>query len=117
MSGSRGLRLERDRVYGQFASPEGHSMVVKATNRGIRAQVLLNHAEGPVIAEIHNPLEPQNRTVKFRPLWQRNSRRWKDSVSSSAGAVLDRVVTAVGEQAPAGEQSRGVATQPIPEGA
>lgn len=64
-------------------------MVVQTTERGARAQVLLNHEEGPVVAEVLNPADPECRTVKFRPLWQPNHPTWKDSVARSAIDVLD----------------------------
>ncbi len=75
-------------------------MVVKATKHGVRAHVLLNHSEGPVVAEILNPVDPVGRAVRFRPLWQRNHRRWKDSVAVSASAVLDGVIAADSEVTP-----------------
>ncbi|WP_143014927.1 hypothetical protein [Glycomyces harbinensis] len=87
-------RLERDRVYGEFLSPEGHPMVVKATKQGVRAHVLLNHTEGPVVAEILDPVDPASRTIRFRPLWQTNRSRWKDTVTKSASEVLDDALAA-----------------------
>lgn len=64
-------------------------MVVQTNRRGDRAQVLLNHEEGLVVAEILNPDDPPCRTVKFSPLWRHNHRDWKDAVARSANSVLD----------------------------
>lgn len=74
-------------------------MVVQTTRRGDRAQVLLNHEEGPVVAEILNPADPECRTVKFSSLWQHNQRTWKDSVVRSANDVLDADLAAEAEKA------------------
>lgn len=72
-------------------------MIVRATRQGIRARVLLNHEDGPVIAEIIDPTDLEGRTIRFRPLWSRNHRTWKDAVADSARRVLDDVLTSQGK--------------------